>query len=182
MNLVTEGVLTGEALAAAIVALDEGRLFWRVSDMWGRSCNGGSGRVLPATEGAPGPWSDRVEDPEICSCGWHATTDPIRWSGQRVALVEVDEVCGRQEDKVVCHQLRELGAVIPWTTVYERLWVASDRARLVGARLDGARLVWASLDGASLDLASLVGATACNHTTWPEGFDPVAHGVIVRDD
>jgi hypothetical protein len=187
MNPITEGVLRGACLKAAKKALREGRLFFRVSDGYGRSCNGGTGRVLPATEMEPGPWTERVERPSICRSGWHATLDPIRWSGQRVALVEVDEVCDRQEDKVVCHCMRELGVVVPWACVDDRIWVAASRPNLDGASLDRASLVGARLDRARLDRASLVGAslggsTACNHTTWTKGFDPKAHGITVRDD
>ena len=173
----TEGVLRGACLDAALKALDEGRLFFRASDQYGRACNGGSGRVLPATGDEPGPWTERVDEPSICNRGWHATSDPVRWRGQRVALVEVDEVCERDDDKVVCHRLRELGSVVPWACVTDRERVACSRPDLYGANLGGANLYGANLRGADLRGADLGGADlgGADHdetTRWPEGFAP----------
>ena len=42
----------------------------------------------------------------------------------------------------------------------------------------GAGLEGANLQGANLQGANLKGATANEDTVWPEGFDPVAAGVI----
>ena len=42
-----------------------------------------------------------------------------------------------------------------------------------GANLDGA-----NLDGANLDRVDLSEARTDGHTTWPDGFDPKAAGVI----
>ena len=50
------------------------------------------------------------------------------------------------------------------------------RADLFGADLEGA-----DLSGADLNEANLIGARANKNTTWPEGFDPVAAGVIFKD-
>ncbi len=47
-----------------------------------------------------------------------------------------------------------------------------------GANLTGARLIEANLKGAVLDKANLTGAGANDETAWPEGYDPVAAGVI----
>ena len=41
-----------------------------------------------------------------------------------------------------------------------------------------ANLKGANLRGANLDWAGLLGARADEDTIWPEGFDPVAAGVI----
>jgi uncharacterized protein YjbI with pentapeptide repeats len=46
------------------------------------------------------------------------------------------------------------------------------------ANLGGARLIEANLKGAVLDKANLTGAGANDETAWPEGYDPVAAGVI----
>lgn len=59
-----------------------------------------------------------------------------------------------------------------------------DRANLIDARLDEADLTSTSLAGADLSGASLVGARLDGarydeETTWPEGFDPVAHGATL---
>jgi hypothetical protein len=61
-------------------------------------------------------------------------------------------------------------------------------ADLTRANLEGANLGWtnlteanlegADLTGANLQGADLTGAKANEDTTWPEGFDPVAAGVI----
>lgn len=150
METVTKGVLKGECLEAALRALQEGRLFFRISDMDGKSCNGGDGQVLPASDTEPGPWTQEVTDPIICERGWHATTDPLRWYGRRVALVEVDQVCARSGDKVVCHRMRELGVVDPEAVVDIRVWVAVHRPRLARADLSGVDLSGADLSGADL--------------------------------
>ena len=149
-------MLTGAALAASEIAMADGRLFWRVSGPNGEACNGGNGVVKPCSQGEPGPWSNHVENPKICERGWHATTDPVRWGGSRVALVEVDEVVSRLDDKIVCHMLREL-AVID-RCVDARIWVAVHRANLQGANLRGAYLQGANLRGADLQGADLQGA------------------------
>ncbi len=149
-------MLTGESLAASKVAMAEGRLFWRVSDGAGRSCNGGTGVVLPASQGVPGPWTDPIDDVEICARGWHATTDPIRWHGSRVALVEVESIGGIDRDKIACCRLRELAVVDE--AVDARLWVAAHRPHLEGADLRGANLRDANLRGADFRGADLRGA------------------------
>jgi len=51
-------------------------------------------------------------------------------------------------------------------------------ANLEGANFAGASLTRANLEGAWLKGANLKGARASESTTWPEGFDPVAAGVI----
>jgi hypothetical protein len=45
-------------------------------------------------------------------------------------------------------------------------------------RISPANLSGANLSGANLSRARLAQATADKDTTWPEGFDPVAAGVI----
>ena len=153
-------ILKGQCLKAALKALDEGRLWWRVTDQYGRSCNGGDRdfRLDPATSEKPGDWAPRIEDVSICSVGYHVTCDPIRWSGLRVALVEIDKIVGRQEDKALCHTFREIGIVEPWDCCDVRLWVAASRPLLFGADLYGADLDGADLDGANLNGANLDGA------------------------
>jgi hypothetical protein len=47
-----------------------------------------------------------------------------------------------------------------------------------GADLKGTNLSDANLEGADLNGADLTEAKADDYTTWPEGFDPVAAGVI----
>ena len=58
-------------------------------------------------------------------------------------------------------------------------------ADLEGADLSGANLYEADLNGsdlgeALLSGANLIGARANKNTVWPEGFDPVAAGVIFK--
>ena len=54
-------------------------------------------------------------------------------------------------------------------------------AHLRGANLRGAHLYYANLQGADLTGAYLRGATYNGETTWPEGFDPVAAGAILKE-
>ena len=50
-----------------------------------------------------------------------------------------------------------------------------------GANLDGANLDGANLSGANLDRVDLSEARTDGHTTWPDGFDPQATGVVFED-
>jgi len=169
-------------------ALADGRLFWRCADQYGRSCNGGDRtfRLEPGTVKKPGPWAPRIDDVLLCSRGYHATSDPLRWSGLTVELVEVDAVAERLDNKIVCHTMRSLGRVDPMQCADARIFVAASRPDLNGASLDGASLDGASLnraslnraslyrasldgaslDGASLDRASLNGARHADDATW----------------
>ena len=52
------------------------------------------------------------------------------------------------------------------------------RADLFGADLEGVDLSGADLGRALLSGVNLIGARANKNTTWPEGFDPKAAGVI----
>jgi len=54
-------------------------------------------------------------------------------------------------------------------------------ADLTGADLTGADLTVADLTVANLTKVKLNGAFADTDTQWPEGFDPVAAGVIFED-
>ncbi len=53
-------------------------------------------------------------------------------------------------------------------------------ANLTGAYISGANLSGANLAGADLGGADLSGAVANVGTVWPNGFDPVAAGVIIE--
>lgn len=55
-------------------------------------------------------------------------------------------------------------------------------AHLGHARLDFADIRGADLAGADLTGTSLRGALADEDTTWPDGFDPAAAGVVTRPD
>ena len=155
---------------ALLKALAENRAYWRCTDPYGRSCNGGDKtfRLDPATERRPGKWAPRIDDVRMCSRGYHCTTDPLEWRGQKVELVEVDEVVERDGDKIVCHTMRNLFIVDPFFCLDLRVFVAASRADLGcadlegadlgGANLGGAYLVGANLRGANLEGAYLVGA------------------------
>ena len=52
---------------------------------------------------------------------------------------------------------------------------------LSGADLNEANLYEADLGGALLSGVNLIGARANKNTTWPDGFDPKAAGVIFKD-
>jgi uncharacterized protein YjbI with pentapeptide repeats len=57
-------------------------------------------------------------------------------------------------------------------------WTRLSGANLSGADLSGANLKGAKLSGANLEGANLTGAKAIEATTWPDGFDPEAAGVV----
>ena len=158
-------------------ALRDGRLYWRVTDQHGRSCNGGKQiRLDPPTADGPGAWAAPVDgEIRICSRGYHATTDPIRWAGCRVWLVEVARVLGRVKDKIVCRTLRVWAEVDPEACVDVRIWVACQRPNLRWADLSGAYLGWADLRGANLrgadlGLADLSGSYLGSWDLGPDGL------------
>jgi hypothetical protein len=142
---------------ALLKALAENRAYWRCTDPYGRSCNGGDKifRLDPATERRPGKWAPRIDDVRMCSRGYHCTTDPLEWRGQKVELVEVDEVVERDGDKIVCHTMRNLFIVDPFFCLDLRVFVAASRADLGCADLEGADLGGAYLEGANLRCANL---------------------------
>jgi len=115
-------------------ALAEGRLYWCVTDQYGRPCNGGdrSQRLVL------GEWSEPVANPVICRRGYHVTTDPLRWSGSLVWLVEADEILASDDDKRLVRRRRPLACVDPDLCVDVRVWVAASRPYLYGADLRGA--------------------------------------------
>ena len=59
------------------------------------------------------------------------------------------------------------------------VWLINSNLR--GANLYGADLREANLRGADLTGANLERAVADGRTVWPDGFDPVAAGVILED-
>jgi uncharacterized protein YjbI with pentapeptide repeats len=70
------------------------------------------------------------------------------------------------------------GANLKWASLYR---ANLKRANLSGANLYKANLKGANLSGAILAKANLEEAKANEDTTWPQGFDPVAAGVIFED-
>ena len=139
---------------AAQKAIAEGRAWWRCTDQYGRSCNGGDRlfRLTPATAKKPGPWAPTIDDVKICKRGYHVTSDPLRWAGCMVELVEIDLVAEKENDKVVCHTMRHLFTVDPVFCFDIRVLIAASRnflrhAYLSGANLSGANLSYANLSG-----------------------------------
>jgi hypothetical protein len=143
---------------AAIRALDEGRLSWRVTDQYGRPCNGGSGPALPI-----GRWSPRVEV-ALCKSGWHTTDEPHRWRGCRLWLVEGRGRCdaGEGGNKRAWEQIRPLAEALPEECLDPKLLVrcapSLRYADLRGVCLSGAYLRGADFRGVCLSGADLRGA------------------------
>ena len=54
------------------------------------------------------------------------------------------------------------------------------QANLRGARLERASLLGADLSGVDLSDANLMGAVYDARTRWPDGFDPLPHGAILK--
>ena len=137
----------------AATALAEGRLGWRVTDAHGRPCNGGDAEPIPL-----GEWSPTIEDAVLCQHGWHTTSDPVRWKGSRVWLVEGDGLVGTEGDKFCFERIRPLAEVDPRQSICQRVRVAAMRTNLRGADLHGADLHGACLTGADLTGANFEGA------------------------
>src|SRR3990167_8933774 len=136
----------------AEIAFAEGRLAWRCTDSEGRPANRGKAEPLPI-----GEWSPRQE-PVLCKSGWHTTSEPHRWMGQAVWLVEGRELGGIDDDKSVWAQIRPLARVDPATCTDPQVLVRASGGNLRGADLRGANLREASLRGANLQEANLWGA------------------------
>ena len=150
-------ILAGECLDAALVALSEDRLWFRVCNRYRRPCNGGNKSFShePAIGDKPGSWTTKIDNPKMCSRGYHVTKDPLKWSGEFVCLVEVDQVVDVDNDKAVCGSFRELGLVDPEKCIDPRVYVACLRSDLSSADLRGADLCDAGLRGADLIGANL---------------------------
>jgi hypothetical protein len=128
-------------------------LYWCVTDQYGRPCNGGDRSQRLTSE-----WSEPIDDPKICHRGYHVTTDPLRWAGSLVSLVEVDEVLDAHDDKRLVRRRRAIARVDPDQCIDLRIWVACQRPHLHGLDLRGADLRGANLRGADLRDADLRGA------------------------
>ena len=69
---------------------------WR-SDQYGRATNGGNNRDAPAEPGL----LQEVQGPlSICNRGFHATSNPSQWGGDRWWVVGLFEPVQRQGDKI----------------------------------------------------------------------------------
>jgi hypothetical protein len=157
-------------MPAARLAQREGRLSWRVTDKHGRPANRGSAEAI-----AIGEWSPTVESPQICSHGWHTTSQPHRWRGCRVWLVEGEGLGGADGDKAVWQRIRPLAEVDPAGPVLSAsIWIRCAPRPAVRS-MRGAKLVDADLTGADLTGAYLVGAdlTGAIMPGWersPDGY------------
>jgi hypothetical protein len=147
------GLVAVSLRGAALVALDEGRLDWRVTDAQGRPANGGTAEPL-----AVGRWSHAIAAPVVCSSGWHTTSEPWRWRGLRVWLVECDQPTDRAIDKRASVRIRPLAEVDPHRCIDVGVRVAAMRPYLSETDLSGADLRGADLHGADLHGANLRGA------------------------
>jgi hypothetical protein len=145
----TIGMVPDSLRETAYQAMKEGRLWWRCTDQHGRPANGGSAE--PLTQ--PGQTSEAVA-PIICKSGWHVTSQPHRWMGCRVFMVEgIGKQGDQKEDKTVFEQIRILAEVDP-----EECLAASVRARCGRKDLTRADLQFANLRNADLRRANLTRA------------------------
>src|SRR3990167_6234747 len=144
----------------AEIAFAEGRLAWRCTDSEGRPANRGKAEPLPI-----GEWSPRQE-PVLCKSGWHTTSEPHRWMGQAVWLVEGRELGGIDDDKSVWAQIRPLARVDPATCTDPQVLVRASGGNLQEASLRGADFREADLRGASLRRANLQGANLWGANLW----------------
>jgi uncharacterized protein YjbI with pentapeptide repeats len=138
-------------------ALNEGRLYWCVTDQYGGPCNGGNPleRIDMPTLTTPGAWSPKIEHPKMCKSGYHVTTKPWTLHGALVHLVEVDRVHDQFNNKIVCASRRSLAIVDPGQCIDPLIYVAARRPYLSNACLPGVTLCRVSLRGANLSCADL---------------------------
>ena len=129
--------------------------------------------------------------------------DPIRSCALIFAFALLVSGCGGGSDSAELEMLRELEALreevailkattttttttqAPVTTTTVADFHGEDLsgevltgADLPGANFESANLAGANLEEADLVRADLTGVRANSETTWSEGFDPVAAGVI----
>ena len=113
---------------------------------------------------------------------WHApSTRPFWqgcWSARIVVVVEVNGYTIEPGADLRGANLRRenlKGADLTGANLRRADLTGAD---LTEANLEGANLKRANLEGANLEGADLTEAKADEDTTWPQGFDPVAAGVI----
>ena len=126
----------------------------------GGPVNGGTGDPAPLpTADAPGEWQPEIPDPILYERGYHTTTDPLRWTGEKLWWCEVSGAGGCEDDKEVWSHRRLLTPVDPRMLLSaSREWVALHRPDLTRANLTGANLTCAQLPGAILFDANLTRA------------------------
>ncbi len=153
--------LTKDQTEAALKALNEGRLAFKVLDQYGRNTNTyGAPQIqyhLPKN-GKPGKWMPKIENVFICERGYHVTTSPAQWAGCTVWLAEYRGEGVLVGDKTACETIRILGQIHPDSCIELALLCRLLFPYLSGAYLSGADLSGAYLSGADLSGADLSGA------------------------
>ena len=100
-----------------------------------------------------------------------AVVNPIRSCALVLASALLASACGGGSDSAELEALREkVEALEAQTTTVAPTTTVAD--------FQGENLSGADLEGANLTGANLERAVADKYTIWPEGFDPVAAGVI----
>ena len=125
--------------------------FW-ASSRGGYACNGGSsdGPAYPGkVEEIPGPL-------EICtSRGLHATSDPLKWKGDRVWVVALFGNIETEEDNIAGLKREILGEIRPHEAWNDRLKARLGQMNLPGADLSGANFSGVNLSGVNFSGAKL---------------------------
>ena len=150
-------------------ALDEDRLFFKIITHKNKSSNGGNfdwTEYLQRDENIPGKWLPGIENIELCFRGYHLTSKPEVWDGNKILLVESFDKINEEYiygDKVVCSTCRVLGEITEENCINVKLYVKLmypllSRVDLSFTNLEGANLRRADLRGANLQGADLEGA------------------------
>ena len=163
---------TNSEQGAARIALDEGRLWWKVLDQHGRNVPMGGAKQtqyrLPRGN-VQGAWMP-VVDAVMCHSGYHLCSRPIAWLGCRVFLAEGRDLGAYSMGNAVFQTVRLLAevnpsncidasimarALYPFMSYADLSYANLDGANLYGADLNHANLSYADLDGANLSRADL---------------------------
>lgn len=161
----------------------------------GKSCHGGDHSYVL------GEWTRRRK-PKVCCCGWHLTSDPLRWWRPNAELYVAEgrgTIDWGEDDKAAFASVRLVAKItrrwkyLPMFPRIRAFLAASERSRdpncdiswanLHGADLHEADLHGADLHGADLGEANLSGANlgwAYRPTEPTDGWKADKEGRLIK--
>ena len=106
--------------------------YYKVLNEDGTPCWGGSGQWHLPTDNEPGAWMPRIEDIQMCACGYHVITSDhlMAWLGPAIWTVEVAGDGILDNDKSCWHEARLLRR-LNWDDKQARLFAADCAERVL---------------------------------------------------
>ncbi|MGC8610656.1 MAG: DNA (cytosine-5-)-methyltransferase [Thermoplasmata archaeon] len=126
-----------------------------------RACNGGKfnyKKYLPYGN-KPGKWLPKIKNVKVTEKGYHLTTEPHTWHGNRVFLCEYrDEDSDKYENNIAVKTFRFLKEVTIDSCIDPKIYVKISNlegADLAGLDLSGVNLAWTNMAEANLQFVNL---------------------------